>query len=63
MSHDPMNSDQYVLPSRDGGRLRACLSCKLVKAEDQWRDGCENCHNIFEMYGTAANWTTPSCMI
>ena len=57
-SHD--NSEYYIVPSKDGGRLRACLQCKLIKSSDQWRDGCDNCGGSVEVYGTADRWTTPS---
>lgn len=52
--------DMYVLPDKRGGRMRACLSCKLLKAEYQWHDGCENCPEILGRYGEPDNWTTPA---
>jgi transcription elongation factor SPT4 len=28
-------------------KLRACLRCKLIKAESQWvQEGCENCKDL-----------------
>eukprot|EP01083_Nonionella_stella_P315668 1140903_1 len=54
------NSDLYIIPDKQGGRLRACLSCKLIKAEHDWGNGCNNCQDSVEIYGSYDNWTTPS---
>ena len=54
------NSDLYIVPNKRGGRLRACLSCKLIKSADDWDNGCDNCQQSVEIYGDYDNWTTPS---
>eukprot|EP00483_Globobulimina_turgida_P002831 UN02836 len=60
-SHNRSNNDLYVIPDKSGGRLRACLSCKLIKAERDFSDvGCENCPQSVEIYGSVDNWATPS---
>eukprot|EP01084_Bolivina_argentea_P191355 328703_1 len=59
--HNNHNNNQYILPDKSGGRLRACLSCKLIKSERDFSEiGCENCGQTVEIYGTVDNWTTPS---
>mmetsp|Transcript_45215 Transcript_45215/g.72239 ORF Transcript_45215/g.72239 Transcript_45215/m.72239 type:complete len:124 (+) Transcript_45215:185-556(+) len=56
-----VNSELYVLPQKRGGRLRACLACKLIKAEEQWdHTGCDNCQGAVDVYGGYERWTTPS---
>ena len=52
--------DYYILPNKRNGRLRACLSCKLLKCETEWRNGCENCPDMLQLYGDIDYWTTPS---
>ena len=54
------NSDLYIVPDKRGGRLRSCLRCKLIKSENEWENGCENCQQSVELYGSVDNWTTPS---
>ena len=57
------NSNQYVLPDKGSGagRLRACLSCKLIRSERDFSEkGCENCGDSVDIYGSVDNWTTPS---
>mmetsp|Transcript_48356 Transcript_48356/g.59493 ORF Transcript_48356/g.59493 Transcript_48356/m.59493 type:complete len:114 (+) Transcript_48356:51-392(+) len=49
--------EEKVGPERDKGRWMACLSCKLIKASEQWDDGCENCPNISGTRGTTPNFT------
>ena len=56
---DDVSNNLYVTPTKQGGRLRACLSCKLIKSQDDWLNGCENCNNQLR-YGDYDNWTTPS---
>jgi transcription elongation factor SPT4 len=52
----PDRSDQADLPP-SMKHLRACLSCKLIKTYDQFRDDqCENCEN----FSTVSNFTTPT---
>ena len=58
--HNRDNSDLYIVPDKRGGRLRACLKCKLIKSENDWENGCENCQQSVEIYGAVDNWTTPS---
>ena len=43
------------------GQLRACLQCKLIKSDSQFHtDGCENCENLAEEFGSIRMWTTPN---
>mmetsp|Transcript_75362 Transcript_75362/g.67649 ORF Transcript_75362/g.67649 Transcript_75362/m.67649 type:complete len:114 (+) Transcript_75362:79-420(+) len=59
--HDDDGSNNlYVVPNKGGGRLRACLNCKLIKSQDDWLNGCENCQSSVDIYGDYDNWTTPS---
>ena len=61
MNHDEdVQNSLYVVPHKGGGRLRACLNCKLIKSQDDWLNGCENCQQSVEVYGDYDNWTTPS---
>ena len=40
--------------------LRACLSCKLIKTTEQWREnGCENCQEKYHGIDSI-NYTTPT---
>eukprot|EP00485_Elphidium_margaritaceum_P008168 CAMPEP_0202685842 /NCGR_PEP_ID=MMETSP1385-20130828/1686_1 /ASSEMBLY_ACC=CAM_ASM_000861 /TAXON_ID=933848 /ORGANISM="Elphidium margaritaceum" /LENGTH=120 /DNA_ID=CAMNT_0049340301 /DNA_START=30 /DNA_END=392 /DNA_ORIENTATION=+ len=54
------NADMYVVPDKHGGRLRACLQCKLIRAQEDWESGCDNCGTSVEIYGDSKVWTTPS---
>ena len=61
MSQHNGNRDTFhIVPEKGGGRLRACLACKLIKSENEWNDGCDNCQSSIEIYGGVDNWTTPS---
>ena len=40
-------------------KLRACLTCKLIKSERQFSEGgCENCDTSIELSGDLQNYTT-----
>lgn len=40
-------------------KLRACLTCKLLKTENQFSlNGCENCRNAIETAQDLQNYTT-----
>lgn len=42
-----MSHQVYSAPS-SLKKLRACLSCHLIKTEEQFlKEGCENCKNFF----------------
>jgi len=46
----------YVKP-KAMGKLKACLSCKLIKTDEEWNSGCENCGDM-EEHGEPSRWTT-----
>lgn len=41
-------------------QLRACLTCKLIKTSEQWREnGCENCADRYNGIDSIS-YTTPT---
>ena len=55
-----LQSTDFIIPGKSGGkgRWRACLGCKLLKTEDEFQNGCENCGD--RMRGEPRSWTTPN---